>query len=233
MYQGKTFLGIIPARGGSKGIPRKNIKILADKPLISWTIEEALKSTFLDRVILSSEDNEIIEVAKKYDCDIPFIRPKELAMDDTPAIDVVLHALEAIEEKYDFIVLLQPTSPIRKAFHIDEAISFLIKNESQSLVSVCEVKKSPFWMFTIDRHNNLKPIFESNIPLRRQDSPQIYILNGAIYIASPSFLNINKTFLDKETISFIMDAKASFDIDDELDWTICQTIINDAALEQY
>lgn len=233
MYQGKTFLGIIPARGGSKGIPRKNIKILADKPLISWTIEEALKSTFLDRVILSSEDNEIIEVAKKYDCDIPFIRPKELAMDDTPAIDVVLHALGAIEEKYDFIVLLQPTSPIRKAFHIDEAISFLIKNESQSLVSVCEVKKSPFWMFTIDRHNNLKPIFESNIPLRRQDSPQIYILNGAIYIASPSFLNINKTFLDKETISFIMDAKASFDIDDELDWTICQTIINDAALEQH
>ena len=233
MYQGKTFLGIIPARGGSKGIPRKNIKILADKPLISWTIEEALKSTFFDRVILSSEDNERIEVAKKYDCDIPFIRPKELAMDDTPAIDVVLHALGAIEEKYDFIVLLQPTSPIRKAFHIDEAISFLIKNESRSLVSVCEVKKSPFWMFTIDRHNNLKPIFESNIPLRRQDSPQIYILNGAIYIASPSFLNINKTFLDKETISFIMDAKASFDIDDELDWTICQTIINDAALEQH
>nr|HPK54819.1 acylneuraminate cytidylyltransferase family protein [Smithellaceae bacterium] len=113
MIQGKTVLAIIPARGGSKGIPRKNITNLAGKPLIAWTIEEAKKSKYIDRLILSSEDNEIIQVAKEWGCEVPFIRPRELAEDDTLGIEPVLHALNTIKKKYDYVVLLQPTSPLR------------------------------------------------------------------------------------------------------------------------
>ena len=122
MLNGKTILAIIPARGGSKGIPRKNIKPLAGKPLIAWTIEEAKKSKYIDRLILSSEDEEIIRIAKKWGCEVPFVRPKEFAEDETSGIEPILHAIETLSEKYDYVCLLQPTSPLRTVNDIDGCI---------------------------------------------------------------------------------------------------------------
>jgi CMP-N,N'-diacetyllegionaminic acid synthase len=128
MFEGKTILAIVPARGGSKGVPRKNIRLLAGKPLIAWTIDEAKKSRYIDRLILSSEDDEIIEVAREFGCEIPFKRPDELAQDDTPGIESVIHAINTLEEKYDFVVLLQPTSPLRTVEDIDGLYSPLHNN---------------------------------------------------------------------------------------------------------
>lgn len=119
------ILAIIPARGGSKGVPRKNIRDLAGKPLIAWTIEEAKKSKYITRLILSSEDEEIIEAAKKYGCEVPFVRPIELAQDNTPGIEPVLHAIEKCPG-YDYVLLLQPTSPLRTVEDIDGCIEFLL-----------------------------------------------------------------------------------------------------------
>lgn len=142
------ILAIIPARGGSKGVPRKNIRELAGKPLIAWTIEEAKKSKYIDRLILSTEDDEIIEVAKQYGCEVPFKRPIELAQDDTPGIDPVLHAIEQCPG-YDYVVLLQPTSPLRTVDDIDGCIEQLLSSDGTNFcVSVTEPEKSPYWMYT-------------------------------------------------------------------------------------
>lgn len=123
-----TFLAIIPARGGSKGVPRKNIRNLAGKPLIAWTIEEAKKSKYINRVILSSDDNEIIEIAKNYNCEVPFVRPKNIAEDNTPGIDPVLHAIKQCPG-YDYVVLLQPTSPLRTVEDIDGCIRYMLNKK--------------------------------------------------------------------------------------------------------
>ena len=131
MYEGKKFLAVIPARGGSKGVPRKNIKMLAGKPLIAWTIDEAKKSKFIDTCIVSTEDEEIKKVAENCGGCVPFLRPAELAQDSTPGIEVILHAMEKFPD-YDYIVLLQPTSPLRLVEDIDGAIEFCIKQKSNS-----------------------------------------------------------------------------------------------------
>ena len=146
MISGKSILAIIPARGGSKGIPRKNIKLLAGKPLIAWTIDEAKKSIYIDRLILSSEDEEIIRIAKEWGCEAPFIRPAELAEDNTPGIDVVIHAIDALKEKYDYLVLLQPTSPLRKVEDIDRCIETCIDRNVPACISVSETMNHPYWM---------------------------------------------------------------------------------------
>lgn len=120
-----TFLAVIPARGGSKGIPRKNIREIAGKPLIAWSIEEAKKSKYITKLILSSDDKEIIDVAKQYGCEAPFVRPKALAADETPGVDPILHAIEQCPG-YDYVVVLQPTSPLRTVENIDGAIEMLL-----------------------------------------------------------------------------------------------------------
>jgi len=138
MYKDKKILALIPARGGSKGLPRKNIKPLLGKPLIAWTIEQSLASKYLDKVVVSTEDKEIAEISKKYGAEVPFIRPKELAKDDTPSIDVVLHAIDFLEKKelFNIIVLLQPTSPLRTISDIDNSIEFLFSKNAQAIISV-------------------------------------------------------------------------------------------------
>ena len=135
MYKNKTILGIIPARGGSKGLPGKNILDIAGKPLIVWTIERAINSKYLDRVIVSTDDSEIAEISKKYGAEVPFTRPEELAEDTTPMMDVIFHALDFFKSKnmaFDYIALFEPTSPLRKINDIDNAIKQLIDNEEYS-----------------------------------------------------------------------------------------------------
>lgn len=222
MIENKTVLAIIPARGGSKGVPRKNIRDLAGKPLIAWTIEEAKKSKYIDRLILSSEDDEIISVAKQYGCEVPFKRPAYLAADDTPGIEPILHAVNNLPD-YDFVLLLQPTSPLRVVEDIDGCIEYLFQNEAPACVSVTEPEKSPFWMYTINQKGLMKPLIQQeSLVGRRQDLPLVYALNGAVYVAESDWLKENKSFLTEETIAFIMPKQRSFDIDTEMDFLMCE-----------
>lgn len=226
MYNGKTVLGIIPARGKSKGVPRKNMKSLGGKPLIAWTIEESKKSRYLDRFILSSEDEEIMLFARYLGCDVPFVRPVELAQDDTPGIEPVLHALETLPERYDYVVLLQPTSPLRTKEDIDRCIELCVKQNASSCVSVTESDKSPYWMYVLNEIGKITPLLETEKRYnRRQDLPKVYTVNGAVYIAEVRWLLSNRSFMSNETHGYIMPRKRSVDIDTELDFKFAQFLL--------
>jgi len=226
MIKNKRVLAIIPARGGSKGVPRKNIRLLAGKPLIAWTIEEAKKSKYIDRLILTSEDLEIIETAKAYGCDIPFVRPGKLALDSTPGIDPVLHALEVIQG-YDYVVLLQPTSPLRLAEDIDGCIEKMIEKQSTTCVSVTEAETSPYWMYTLNQAGAMQPLIQQDEPIvRRQDLTMVYALNGAVYVAEVDWLKRSRSFLTTETVAFIVPKDRSYDIDTEKDFLWCDWLIS-------
>ncbi|WP_217586172.1 cytidylyltransferase domain-containing protein [Lentibacillus saliphilus] len=227
MINGKTVLAIIPARGGSKGVPRKNIKPLAGRPLIAWTIEEAKKSKYIDRLILSSEDKEIIKVAEEFGCEVPFQRPIELAMDDTPGVAPILHALEQVPT-YDYVMLLQPTSPLRSIHDIDTAIEKIHKNNKTSLVSVTESENCPYWMYRIQDNDEIIPFLNSeDTPVRRQDGPKLYNLNGAIYISTPDSLKKHRSFIQSETVGYLMPKERSLDIDSEFDFKLCEFMLNE------
>lgn len=227
MIANKTVLAIIPARGGSKGILRKNIRELGGKPLIAWTIEEAKKSKYIDRLILSSENTEIIQVAKEWGCEVPFIRPDELAQDDTPGIKPVLHAIETLKEKYDYVVLLQPTSPLRKVEDIDGCIELCVLKSAKSCVSVTEPDKSPYWMYLLDEKDRLHPIIETleNFD-RRQDLPKVYALNGALYVANCAWLLNTGNLISAETIAYKMPRERSVDIDSDTDFRFAEFLMN-------
>ena len=231
MYKGKNILGLIPARGGSKGLPRKNIKPLLGKPLIAWTIEQALASKYLDKVIVSTDDKEIADISKKYGAEIPFMRPRELAEDNAKGIDVVLHAINWIKENnkqkhYDLIMLLQPTSPLRKSDDIDKAIELLFLKETQAIVSVCEVDHHPLWANTLSEDGCMKDFIRKEIMNKnRQELPKFYRLNGAIYLAYCNYIKEQKGFFGKKTFTYIMPRERSIDIDSEIDFKMAELII--------
>ncbi len=226
MYKTQSFLAIITARGGSKGLPRKNIKQLAGKPLINWTIEAAKKSQYLDRIVLSSEDAEIVKVAKDIGCEVPFLRPLELAQDDSKSVDVVIHMLQALEKKYDFIVLLQPTSPMRKEAHIDAAIVKALASKSQCCVSVTANDKPIEWSMSIES-NELFPTFsEENYKKRRQDLPVSYYPNGAVYVVSVEQFLKYKSFYIPGASPLVMSKPESCDIDDLNDFKYAEWLIS-------
>ncbi|MGE7991589.1 cytidylyltransferase domain-containing protein [Pseudomonas sp. NPDC089554] len=211
MYSGHKILALITARGGSKGIPRKNVIDVAGKPLIGWTIEAARHSTLLDRLVLSSDDAEIISVAAQLGCEVPFVRDLSLAGDAASSVDVVIDCLQRLPE-YDYIVLLQPTSPLRTAEDIDEAVRLCIDAQAPACVSVCEVEESPFWMFSLSDNGVLDPLLKSQYS-RRQELPSIYRLNGAVYVAKTSWFIESRSFLSELTQGYIMPRERSLDID--------------------
>lgn len=225
MINDKRVLAIIPARGGSKGVPRKNVRLLAGKPLIAWTIEEAKKSRYIDRLVLSSEDQEIINVAKEYGCEVPFVRPENLAQDETPGMDPVLHALKKVQG-YDYIVLLQPTSPLRLAKDIDACIERLIETQSPACVSVTEPDISPYWMYTMNENGLMQQLIkQDSLAVRRQDLPNVYALNGAVYVAETKWLLKSESFLTEATSAYVMPRNRSYDIDVEEDFMWCDWIL--------
>jgi N-acylneuraminate cytidylyltransferase len=227
MIQGSSILAIIPARGGSKGVPRKNLREIAGKPLIAWAIEAGRKSQYIDRLILSSEDPEIIRIAQSWGCEVPFVRPAELARDETPGIDPVLHALSALPERYDYIVLLQPTSPLRLAEDIDGCVETCLRHHAFACITVNEVDQHPLWMYRLDDSRHLVPLIDGkSLPDRRQDLPKVYILNGAVYVAQTAWLQQQRTFLTAETVAHIMPRERSLDVDTELDLKICASLIS-------
>lgn len=223
MIGGKTVLAIIPARGGSKGVPGKNIRVVAGKPLIAWTIEAAKKSKYLDRLILSSEDPEIIKVAEKWGLEVPFVRPTELAQDDTPGIDPVLHALTELSN-YDYMVLLQPTSPLRTAEDIDRCIERCLDLKAPSCVSVTEPDKSPYLMYTLEGQN-IRPLMTGDFFACRQEIPKVLALNGAVYDAQVDWLRNKKAFVGEETAAYEMPKWRSIDIDEKFDLMVANYLL--------
>jgi len=224
----KKVLAIIPARGGSKGLPRKNILDLNDKPLITWTIEASLNSKYINKTIVSSDDDEILEISKKYGAEI-LKRPDEFATDISSSEAVVHHVIENTNEIYNYIILLQPTSPLRNTLDIDNALKELFSTDATALISVCEYDNKILKAFKENEFGYIEGISNNTYPfMRRQDLPQTYMSNGAIYIIKvDKFLKNNSFFTDK-TISFVMDDIKSLDIDTQVDLKKVETYINES-----
>ncbi|MCS5503270.1 acylneuraminate cytidylyltransferase family protein [Lysinibacillus sp. A4] len=215
MYKNKKILAVIPAREGSKGIPNKNIIVIQNKPLIAYTIEPALESKYIDKVIVSTDSEEIASISKEWGATVPFLRPSYLATDEAKTIETVIHVLELLESKYDYVILLQPTQPTRKVKHIDEAIEEIVNRSYTSLVSVSKVKEHPILMRTIDGEGKLQSIMNKGSIIRRQDFQDVYKVDGAIYINKVKGLNFETNLNDNE-YAYIMDEKV-IDIDETED----------------
>lgn len=225
MLKGKTILAIIPARGGSKRIPGKNIKLLAGKPLLAWTIETAKKCKLIDRLIVSTDSPEIAKVAQKYGAEIPFLRPKNLATDKATTRDVVKHAIIFLQKKEgflpDLIVLLQPNSPFLQPEDIELAILQIEKTKSNSCFSVKKISERPEWMYT-KQGEKAKPFLASKFNLKQSQAlPEIFVVNGAVYVVKTEFLLKNNEIVDLKNTSVIaMPKERSIDIDTPFDFTI-------------
>lgn len=227
------IIALIPARGGSKKLPRKNIKLLTGKPLIAYSIGSALKSKYIDRVVVSTEDEEIAEVSKRYGAEV-VERPKELAKDESPTIGAIFHALEVLKEQSynpDIIILLQPTSPLRNAEDIDSATELFLNADCESVVSVCEVEHPPYWGFGIEE-GYLKSLFgDEYLRRRRQDLERVYMPNGAMYISTPQMLYKYESFFCNHVIPYIMPTRRSIDIDNEIDFMLAELLIKNMRLD--
>ena len=222
------ILGIIPARGGSKSIPRKNVKDFLGKPLIAWTIETALKSGVLDRVIVTTDDDEIADVAKRFGAEVPFKRPVELATDAAPTLPVVQHAVKWLKEKEGYspfaIMLLEPTSPSREVAHLREAAELFSKSRADTLISViaAPTRYNPHWLFKVGK-DGMAELFTGesakNIIPRRQLLPEVYARNGALYIFKVDCLGEDPPGIFGDTTKlYVMGSEYNVDIDDPEDW---------------
>lgn len=225
------ILGIIPARGGSKGIPEKNIKLLGNKPLLEYTWDAVKDSKLLKRVILSSDSSKIIEVARNLNIEVPFVRPKEISTDDTPSIKVIDHAINFfanLGENFDAVCLLQPTSPFRNKEMIDEAIKEFESGNFDSLISVRQIPEefNPQWIFE-EKNGSLRLVTgKKKIIPRRQDLPKAYHRDGALYLIKTKTIIDNKS-LYGESIGYIDTTGNDYvNIDTPEDWIKAEKILN-------
>ena len=214
------MLAIIPARGGSKGLPGKNIRPLNGKPLIAYAVEAALKSEAIDRVIVTTDDEEIAAVAKAAGAEIPFMRPAELASDTASAVDVYLHAMDFMAElegkRRDKFMVLLPTAPLRTSAHIDAAAALFEKEQGQTLISVSEAEVPPSWYMEMNeagRIHNAGFAVKGNVVANRQVNDTFYVPNGAIFILDYDLLKEKRTYYSDNTVGFVMDRRDSVDID--------------------
>lgn len=231
MIAQNKILAIIPARGGSKRLPRKNVLDLFGIPLIAWTINAAKKSKYIDRVIVSTDDHEITDIAKAYGAEVPFRRPDDLSDDTSSSIDVVVHALNTLKKEqqyYDYVILLQPTSPLRTEEDIDSALVQLIERQEDAVISICEADHSPLWMNTLGKNQSMEGFISHDVVNKRsQDLDKYYRLNGAIYIVSVKRLLEMKqpTFFLQDRISgYVMPRERSIDIDSDIDFEIAKVL---------
>lgn len=237
MINGKSFLAIIPARGGSKRLPRKNILALEGRPLISWTIQAALGCPFIDEVMVTTDDNEIAEISKQCGANVPFIRPAFLATEAATSFDVIEHAInyyiDELGKKFDYVILLQPTSPLRNSQDIIEAIELLVKKNANAVVSVCEVEHSPLWTNRLPLDRSMVEFLAGNLKnMRSQDLDTFYRLNGAIYLCNIELLMDQKTFwIDKEIYAHVMPIAHSVDIDTYVDFLTAKAIIQSSKFQ--
>jgi CMP-N-acetylneuraminic acid synthetase len=232
MIQKEKIVAVIPARGGSKGIPRKNLNTVLGKPLIAYTIEAALKAQTLAKVIISTDDEQIRAVSQDYGAEVPFLRPSHLATDTAPGISVLQHAIMylAEQEAYltDIVVCLQPTSPLRSAEDIDTAVKLCLDSGADSVVSLCQAKHHPYWMKKIV-DGRVHPLMNEieNHYTRRQDLPPVYRLNGALYVIRRKVLLEENSVLGEHTLAYIMPEERSIDIDTPSDLKFAELLIKE------
>lgn len=221
------ILALIPARGGSKGIKDKNIVDLCGRPLISYTIGAALKSKYIDSVVVSTDSPKISSVSLNYGAMVPFLRPKKLASDTAKTIEVMEHALKKLMylgKKYDIVVLLQATSPLRSYKDIDCALELFVERKGQSLLSINEVSKHPLLIRALKKGNKLSRILDKRSDVRRQDMNKYYFVNGAIYINKVDQI-CSSTSLNDNEIGYVLPEIRSVDIDDETDLVIAKALM--------
>lgn len=225
MIDRMRVLGLVPARGASKRLPRKNILPLAGRPLIGWTFDAAAASHHLDRVVLSTDDRETFEVARRLGADVPFLRPAEFARDASSSVDVALHALGALGESYDLLVLLQPTSPLRTAADIDDTIRACVAAGLGRSFTVSEACKSPYKMYRLDAAGHAVPLLTLPASFRDQDLPTTYASNGAVYAVDVARLGLDRTFVAEPMPVHVMPKDRSVDIDDEVDFLLAEALL--------
>ncbi len=228
MYKGKRILAVIPARGGSKGIKKKNIRPLCGKPLLAYSVEVALECDYVDSVLVSTDSEEIAACARQYGADVPFLRPAELATDEAKTIDVLLHGIAELKRRgqiFDYLLLLQPTQPIRTSRQLAEAIERIVDSGAASLVSVCPVEEHPILMRTLDQEGRLIPILAGGSTVRRQDFPTVYKVNGSIYLNRIDEGLNEHTSLNDNEYPYIMSREDSVDIDTPDDFMKAEEIM--------
>jgi N-acylneuraminate cytidylyltransferase len=218
MIAGGRVLGLIPARGGSKGVPRKNLRELGGKPLLQWTVEVARDSRYIDRLVLSTDDDEIARLGESLGLDVPFRRPASASSDEASARNVIEHALDYLGESFDYVVYLQPTSPFRAVSDIDGCLALLAGSTADTCVSVAESPAKPEWLFFIGADSHLRPALGSPPRLRRQELQVAYELNGAVYVARVAAYRRSGTFLTERTLPWIMPGDRSIDLDEPSDF---------------
>lgn len=230
MHQGLFILGVVTARGGSKRLPGKNIKTLAGKPLIAYAVEAMRGSTLLDRIIVSTDDEDIARIAKEYGADVPFMRPRELAEDLTPHLPVMQHAVAEMEKhgkRPDLIVLVQPTSPFVQTQDIDLAIKKLVDNGANSCVSVCAVSERPEHMYHLKKGASFPLIKQESRETTDQTLPHYVRINGAVYVTRYDTLMKQGKIVDDKNNSMIeMPRSRSIDINESIDFIIAETLLS-------
>ena len=232
MYAGKNILGLIPARGGSKGLPGKNIRPLLGKPLLAWTVEQALDSRYIDHLAVSTDVQAIADVAERFGVREIIPRPKKLATDTAQSIDVIAHALQYLGErgqKYDYLVLLEPTSPLRETKDIDRAIEVLVNNKKGgvSIVSIAKVENvHPEFLTKMVKNNRLIPYQKNNIRIkRRQDLSDLYFFEGTLYISEVKELLKRRSFYHDRTLGYVVPRWKSPEVDELMDLLCIETIL--------
>lgn len=238
MIEGKRILAIIPARRGSKGLPGKNIRPLAGKPLLAWPITAAKGSVYVDRIILSTDDAEFAEIGRRHGAEAPFLRPAELASDNSPSIDFLLHVIDTLEaagDRYDYVVLLEPTSPLTRSSDVDAALERLVAAAARAdaLVGVAELVTShPAFAVRIAPDGRIRPFAAAgfdNLP-RRQDLEPLFVLDGSIYVSSVAALRRERGFCHAGTIAYEMARHKALEIDDLVDFVCVEAILNNLDL---
>ena len=222
-------IAIITARGGSKGLPGKNIKLLNGKPLIAYTIEAAIKSKLFDKVIVSTDSEEIAQVSKKYGAEIPFLRPIELATDKSDSMDALFHAIKYYKEngeEFEFVMKLQPTSPLRKEEDIIEAFKIIKDKNGDSVISVSECKHPPLWANTLPADGNMNSFIKPEVKGKnRQELQTYYELNGIIFLSKVEKLIQTRDWFGEKCYAQIIDSKRAIDIDDIIDFKLAEILL--------
>jgi CMP-N-acetylneuraminic acid synthetase len=233
MHQNRRVLGLVPARGGSKGLPDKNLADLGGRPLIQWTVEAARQSEVVDDVIVSTDSQRIAEAAEAAGARVPFLRPAELATDTSHMVDVIAHALDTLHatgDEFGYVALLQPTSPLRTAEHVDAAFARLAQSGGRAVVSVCQSEHSPQWMGLLPDDGNMKDFLSpADSRVNRQELSAYFRLNGAIYIAEVEYWREHSGFLGPYTFAYVMDPRASVDVDTPFDLEVAGGLLSSGA----
>ncbi|HVZ45356.1 MAG TPA: acylneuraminate cytidylyltransferase family protein [Ramlibacter sp.] len=230
MISGRSVLALIPARGGSRRLPGKNIRALGGKPLIAWSIDLARSVQGIDEVLVSTDDADIAKVAKAHGASVPWLRPAEYATDTSPSSDAIVHAIQERAREgrsFDIFVLLQPTSPFRSASHVREAIELCIAHDGEPVVDFAPARSHPGWCFTVDEEGRAHPLLEAGgTALRSQDLAPVVEVSGSLYAIGVARFLRERTFFSRDTRALVLaERHLALDIDDEFDWMVAEAVL--------